>query len=134
MKITNLQDARAMQRMGMPLDTPVEHRKFSAEYTRHWVKLMEAHHKFMRTLSKYSQSATPAAWAKVDRRFDELMAVVKTSPPLKDDVEQTILDAFKQGRAFPFLEYWAGALDAVEDGAELTIRSGDIPTWVDEQS
>ena len=64
MKVTNLEDARAMQRMGMPLDTPVEHRMFSAEYTRYWVKLMNAHLKFMRTMGKYSKSLTPAMWGK----------------------------------------------------------------------
>lgn len=131
MKVTNLEDARAMQRMGMPLDTPVEHRMFSAEYTRHWVALMNAHLKFMRCVFKHSQSPTPKTWAKMDRRFDELSALAQTSPPLKDDTEQTILETFKQERAFPFLEYWAGALDAVEDGAELTIRPGDIPMWVE---
>ena len=41
MKITNLEDARALQRMGYPLDTPVEYREFSKEYTRHWVALMK---------------------------------------------------------------------------------------------
>jgi hypothetical protein len=30
--IANLKDARAMRRMGLPLDTPVEHRVFSKEY------------------------------------------------------------------------------------------------------
>jgi hypothetical protein len=48
-----------MQRMGMPLDTPVEHRKFSAEYSRHWVALMNAHLKFMRCVFKHSRSPTP---------------------------------------------------------------------------
>jgi hypothetical protein len=131
MKITNLEDARAMQRMGMPLDTPVEHRMFSAEYTRHWVKLMNAHLKFMRTMGKYSKSLTPAMWGKMGRRFDELITLVKMSPPFEDDTEQAILEMWKQGYAFPFLGYWAGALDAVEDGAELTIRPGDIPMWVE---
>lgn len=131
MKITDLQDARALQRMGYPLDTPVEHRWFSAEYTRHWVAMMNAHLKFMRCVIKCSQSSTPAAWGKVQQRFDELIAVVQTSRPLKDDMELAILEEFKQGNAFPFLQYWADALAAVENGAELTIRPGDIPTWVE---
>ena len=132
MKITNLEDARAMQRMGMPLDTPVEHRWFSAEYTRHWIKLMNAHHKFMRTMGKYSESLTPAMWNKMCRRFDELITLVQTSPPFKDDNEQAIHEAWKQGYAAPFLKFWAGAFDAAEDGAVLKISSSDIPMWVED--
>jgi hypothetical protein len=81
MKITNLEDARAMQRMGMPLDTPVEHRMFSAEYTRHWVKLMNAHLKFIRTMGKYSKALTPAMWGKMGptlRRIDHIGEDVAT--------------------------------------------------------
>ena len=67
----------------------------------------------------------------MDRRFDELITLVKTSPPFEDDMEQAVLDAWKQGYAFPFVEYWAGVLDAVEDGAKLAIYPGDIPKWVE---
>jgi hypothetical protein len=132
MKVTNLEDARAMQRMSYPLDTPVEHRMFSKEYTRHWVKLMEAHIKFMRTMSKYSQSLTPAMWNKMGRRFDELITLVQTSPPFEDDTEQALHEMWKQRYAFPFLEYWAGVFDAAEDGAVLKISSDDIPMWVED--
>jgi hypothetical protein len=132
MKITNLEDARAMQRMGIPLDTPVEHRMFSAEYTRHWIKLMQAHHKFILTMVKYSKSLTPAMWNKMGRRFDELITLVQTSPPFEDANEQAFLEMWKQRYAFPFLEYWAGAFDAAEDGAVLKIHSRDIPKWVED--
>ncbi len=38
--VTKLEHARAFKQMKMPLNTPVEQRTFSANYTRHWVRLM----------------------------------------------------------------------------------------------
>jgi hypothetical protein len=41
---------------------------------------------------------------------------------------------FLKSRAEPFILFWAGALDAVDAGAELTINPGDVPVWFDEQT
>jgi hypothetical protein len=35
-------------------------------------------------------------------------------------------------RAHPFVDYWINAFIAVDDGAALTIKPGDIPRWLDE--
>jgi hypothetical protein len=34
-KITELKDARVLKRMGAPLNTPIEDREFSRDYTEH---------------------------------------------------------------------------------------------------
>jgi hypothetical protein len=129
--IANLKDARAMRRMGLPLDTPVEHRVFSKEYSHHWFALMDAHYKFMDIMYEFVDASTPAMLKRVRRRFDKLVALVKTSPRFEDATERAILATFKQKHALPFLEYWTDALDAIADGTGLTIYPGDIPTWVE---
>jgi len=45
--------------------------------------------------------------------------------------EHTLLMFFLTERAGPFIEYWRGAVDAVEAGAELMVRPSDIPPWCD---
>jgi hypothetical protein len=50
--ITSLEDARALKRLGVPLNTPIEHREFSPAYTDHWVDLMVAQAKFVEAIKK----------------------------------------------------------------------------------
>ena len=49
--VTKLEHARAFKQMNIPLNTPVEERIFSAEYTRHWVHLMSAQDEFMQAVN-----------------------------------------------------------------------------------
>jgi hypothetical protein len=54
MMVTKLEHARAFKQMQMPLNTPVEQRTFSAEYTRHWFHLMAVHYEFMQAVNEYT--------------------------------------------------------------------------------
>jgi hypothetical protein len=38
-EFTNLEDANSLKRMGLPLNMPVEHRKFARESSKHWLAL-----------------------------------------------------------------------------------------------
>ncbi len=40
--ITSIQDARFLRRVGMPLNTTLEHRTFSAGYSHRWLKVLKA--------------------------------------------------------------------------------------------
>jgi hypothetical protein len=49
----------------------------------------------------------------------------------QDGHECLLLSRFLTERAIPFVEFWEGAIDAVDAGATLTIEPGDIPLWMD---
>jgi hypothetical protein len=46
-KITNLEHARALKKMHVPVITLVEKRTFSLDYSNHWADLMNAHAVFI---------------------------------------------------------------------------------------
>ncbi len=137
-KPTNLEDARALKRMGVALNTPVEKREFSAAYSKHWFKLMDAHAAFM--VAAYGDISTPRAWRHLCRHLRRLdRAAVRCLDYAKADAaegqdrdEHALMGWFVIERAVPFITYWDEALAAAEDGAELAIRPGDVPRWTDE--
>ncbi len=137
--ITRLEHARTLKRMHLPLNMPVEERTFSPGYSKHWADLMNAHGAFMIAVGKYSDGARASStgkWRMVKRRLMALdQAAVRCaefSGSQQDEPERVVMANFLQARAAPFIQYWAQAIDAVDDGASLTIRPGDIPTWFDE--
>jgi hypothetical protein len=96
------------------------------------------------------RTGTPSQWKLVKRRFDGISKAMRqcdnlvgklngnVDPPVfksgQDGQECRMLSAFLVDRAMPFAEYWQSAIDAVDDGTPLTIRPGDIPKWVDEET
>src|SRR5437879_312417 len=59
--VTKLKDAKALKKMGAPLNTPVEQREFSKEYSKHWFALMKAHDRFMLAVGEYADDDSPLA-------------------------------------------------------------------------
>jgi hypothetical protein len=51
---------------------------------------------------------------------------------LQDKHEYALLSMFITQRAIPFIEFWANAIETVDDGTALAIEPGNIPPWVDE--
>ena len=147
--ITRLEDARALKAMNLPLNMPVEKRKFSLEYSNHWVDLMNAHTDFMNAVGEYIQgprAGTQGKWKLIRRRLtaldhaaDQCVAFLAklgsdVVPPVfkaeQDEHEHAILGSFLTERAGPFIQWWGEAIDAVNAGAELTFKPGDVPPWV----
>jgi|SRR6476660_3554647 hypothetical protein len=140
--ITRLADARQLQRLQLPLKTPVEDRTFSRDYSQHWVGLMNAHGEFLSAVLE-----SPGKWRLIRRRLEALEEAARQCgkfvgrlggnmvPPVfkteQAQHEHTLLMFFLTERAGPFIEYWRGAVDAVEAGAELMVRPSDIPPWCD---
>jgi hypothetical protein len=58
--ITKLEHTRVLKQIGWPLDTPVEERAFSLDYSRHWFALMDASDKFMAAVGEYAGSSPRA--------------------------------------------------------------------------
>jgi hypothetical protein len=134
--IIKLADARALQQMKAPLTTPVEEREFSPSYQKQWGGLMSAHGAFLVAIDVYVRVASLGRWRKLKRRLMALDRVatrcVEFAASQPDEPERALMALFLKTRASPFIQYWAGAIDAVDDGAELTIRPGDVPVWYDE--
>lgn len=75
MSITQLEHARALKRMNVPLNTPVEERTFSLEYSDHWFRLMDAHDGFAQAVSEYvagARAGSPGKWKLMRRRLTAL--------------------------------------------------------------
>lgn len=147
--VTKLEHARALKQMKMPLETPVEERTFSAEYTGHWVHLMDAYDEFMRAVNEYTtgtRAGSPGKWKLIRRRlvaldqaFRQCVAFLgklggDVLPPVfqteQDEQEHAMLGHFLTERAEPFIQFWRDAIDGVDAGASLEIKPGDIPTWL----
>jgi hypothetical protein len=148
--ITRLADARQLQRLQLPLKTSVEDRTFSRDYSQHWVGLMNAHGEFLSAVLEYSEGSragSPGKWRLIRRRLEALEEAARqcgkfvgrlggnmVPPEFKTEqaqYEHILLMFFLTERAGPFIEYWRGAVDAVEAGAELMVRPSDIPPWCD---
>jgi hypothetical protein len=145
-KPVQLQDARVMQRMGLPLNTPVETRTFSKDYSKHWLAMMDAHGKFMTAMFVYcSSDQSPSRWHQVKRKLHMLdQKVIRAIDTLEqlgeaglgseqEQHEYALLRMFVVERALPFLSYWNDAIEAVEAGGSLTITASDIPRWTEQQ-
>ena len=133
-EIINIHDAKAFKRMGMPLNTPVETRYFSEAYSRQWFGLDKVRDAFMFAL--YDYDGETVKWKRIKKRFDGLIKAVNRCNAcigkLEDPNEQMILHAILEQRAVPFLQYWEDALDAIDNGATLTITPADWPRWTEE--
>ena len=112
-------------------------------YSRQWFALMDAQQAFMTALHEYDGS--PARWRRAKARLRGLdktgarciafMAERARNPATsaQDIQELAPMQWFITMRAIPFVDYWVNAFDAVDNGAELTIRPGDMPRWVDDE-
>jgi hypothetical protein len=73
--IINIQDAKAMKKMGSPLNTPAEKPEFSLAYSKHWVELMNAHTQFVTAVQEYSRAkpgARSGKWTQIRRRLEDI--------------------------------------------------------------
>jgi hypothetical protein len=145
--VTRLDHARALKRIGAPLNTPVEEREFSSAYTDHWVDLMVAQAKFIDAIVSYSEKARVGRWRIVKRQFNSLIEAggrcvaflgelrCGANPPVfksdQDEAEYGAMSYFLTERAAPFVQYWREAIDKLDAGASLTIKPSDIPRWFD---
>jgi hypothetical protein len=108
--VTNLKDAKALKKMGAPLNTPVEHREFSKEYSKHWFALMKAYDQFMLAVGEYADddsplAGTPGMWRLLRGRLRVLDRTAKrcsdAAPKLHDENERALLGFFLSERALP---------------------------------
>ena len=102
--VTRLEHARHLKQAGLPLNTPVEDRTFSAAYSKHWLPLMDAHAAFMRAIGEFSDTQAPGKWTLAKRRLAALdaatarcvdfMSELDTSDAEQDMHEAALLQFF----------------------------------------
>jgi hypothetical protein len=128
--ITSIQDARFLKRVGLPLNTPVEHRTFSAGYCHRWFKMLGANQRFVRALIKYGESdGDEGAWRKVKRAFEKLVSAVShfiEYGELTDDAEHAIIQAFVQQRFLPMSKRWNALVDGFDAGEGMAVNLQDF--------
>ena len=56
--LVNIEDAKALKRMGLPLYMPVEHRQFARESTKLWCRLWDDLAKFCGRMLDYEKDPT----------------------------------------------------------------------------
>jgi hypothetical protein len=148
-KPTKLDDARELKRAGLPLNTPLEHRTFSQEYSEHWFRLLITLREFMVAAGKFCDGPRGNAgrWNSLKRRFggfrnalrdcDESIGKLSgnvTPPAFKseqDEQECRILSDFLLNRATPYVTFWQNVTETVDGGVSQRIEPGDIPKWLD---
>jgi hypothetical protein len=139
MSITDLSAFRELKKMGAPLNTPVEHRKFSRAYSECWFALNNARIKFLAAMSEYaadgSRTGSAGKWKLVRRRLGEIRKAILRGEALVDEersdpLENDALANFLITRANPFFNYWNRAIAAIEVGASLVITPAEL--WTDD--
>jgi hypothetical protein len=150
--ITKIKDARILKRMGVPLNTPIEDRALSEEFSQHWARLHMAHDRFISAVLKYRDDGkwTQGNWKRFKQSYKALgdeanrcdtflgkLAGIKSPDETvsfkseQDANEAQLLSYFLAKRAVPFLQYWQDVIAALESGREVEINPADVPRWFD---
>jgi hypothetical protein len=131
----DIEDAKAMKRMGLPLNTPIEHRVFQHETSKQFIRLWDDLAAFC--LKMFDYNADPSeksfkAWTRVLDKMDRhAEAALKYAAGLKGgdhEAEGSLLYAFLSQRVVPFMEGWDEIFEAVESGEEVEIAP--VSQWV----
>jgi hypothetical protein len=123
MKVTRFEDAKAMRRMGMPLNTPVKERTLSKQYTRLWCRYMNACYAFAKAVLNHCEKCSKKSLGQVGAAFIELAkinnrCVELSDNPKWDEGERALLLSLHQQNLWPFIEEFGPALEAIEQLGE----------------
>lgn len=130
---TKLEHARAMKRMGVALNTPVEERQFAVESSRRYCGLWDDLTAFCHAMFAYNKAATRRkyeTWKKAHRKiYRDARALIAYAGKLEDQIEAGCLRAFVDARVKPFYEGWLEVFEALEGGEQITIAPVDKWEW-----
>ena len=133
--ITNPQDAKALNKMGAPLNSPVVHREFSLAFDKCENRLVYAQLRFLNTVFRYARGKRSVYKRRqVGRRLDDIREAIRRSDAFADrlgDTNRSDLKTFLSEQAVPFVEFWHKAIEALDNGVPLEINARDIPIWFD---
>jgi hypothetical protein len=127
--LTDIRDAQAMKRMGLPLNTQVETRTFDKAISKHWMRIANAENEFDSAMAKYIDGApaqTARSYILVTRRIDALYKAASDAWKFvehydKDPMQWQLLAELIR-RALEFVEWWREAfVDAGDDEGAVII-------------
>jgi hypothetical protein len=131
--LVNIEDAKVLKRMGLPLNMPVQHRQFAREGTKHYTALWSDLTAFCNAMYDYRDNSTEKnfkGWkrvlGKMRRRAKELLA---HADRLEDRHEAACLHAFIERKVAPFYDGWCEVFEALESGEPVTIRPINEWEW-----
>jgi len=139
LKVASLQDAKALNVIDAPLNTPIAHHHFSLKYNKLCDALVLAQLRFLRAAFKYvpeGQNASIRKRHRVGSRLDDITKVIRrcdafvvggASGSDQHELEKGILERFLVQRAVPFVEFWRESIESIANGASLDIKWRDIP-------
>jgi hypothetical protein len=126
--------AKAMKRMGLPLNTPVERRTLQRETSKQYLRLWDDLTAFCLKMVEYNADPSEKSFKAWTRAFDTLdrhaRATTKYIAKLKGgdhEVEGFLLGMFIERKVVPFMEGWDEIFAALEDGEQVTIAP--ISQW-----
>ena len=128
----NIDDARALRARGLPLDTPVEHREWTAAASRIINDANTAKAAFCETLIKFSETQSYRYFHRLRQLLDAITAVGNRTRNFvsPDQLEVELMHDFCDKLA-GFVSRCQHMLDAVEDGEEVqfTLNREVLERW-----
>jgi hypothetical protein len=128
---TNIEDAKAMRRMGLPLNTPVTHKTFSKQYTELWVRYMKACYAFTNAFLDYHAKPGKRRYERCVSTFMKLadmdVECLSETFVLDDEGERRILGALREQKLRPFIEMFDAGFAALQNGEEF--ECPPIKSW-----
>lgn len=131
-KPVSLDNARALKAMGAPLDTKIEERIFSKDYSKHWFAMLKAHDVFCGALHDLATSGgSRKKWRVTKHRLLDFAKVEKKAwqfavSPDGDQTEKALLLGVLMKRVYPFITGWDTKLTEMWNGTPVTIRAEDV--------
>jgi hypothetical protein len=134
--IINFENAQAAKRMGLPLDTKFEERKFRPKTSKLWLEVVRYASHLIGQAYEYANDPTMRRYKRWKRTFFKTNDVTRDLADYAgklsktDGDEASAIGAFLTQCVLPFLKQYAELMDALEeDGAEIEFRL-TVPDWV----
>jgi hypothetical protein len=130
--VVNIDDARDLRARGLPLNTPVKHREWTAAASRIIDDAHAAKVAFFETLIKFSETQSDRYFHRLRRLLDAITAVGNRTRNFvsPDQLEAELMHDFRDVLA-GFVSRWQHTLDAVEDGevVQFTLTREVLERW-----
>jgi hypothetical protein len=132
--VTKIDVARDLKAAGLPLNTEVEERLFSEDYSRKLINLLKARNDFLVAVIAFKDDNSMPKFRKMKRQLKYIVRAARhmeelgiklggsVSPPVfadeRDQGDFYIIHDLLTQKVAPFVEHWAGIIASLEVGEE----------------